>query len=172
MGFGKDGTGAIIRENTLLTMGALAAGLALRFPAITLGEDFRMLKSEISCFIEALTAGEGQGLIFGIANGELSVTEIADCLKANGPTDLNDRANQELAERNVKVLSASNPLFDSAGTHRPFIGNEGGPLIVSKHRWTYSNPEGWNFFIFNDGLTLTTGATARLLATHFGLWVK
>ncbi len=171
MGFGKDGTGAIIRENTLVSLGALAAGDVVRFPTIGIGEDFRIMKSQITAFVEALTADQGQGLLFGIANAELSVSEIEECLDLSGPTDMNDRISVERAERNVKVLSQaeSNP---ESSLQRQFRGEGASPILVSKHRWTYSNPEGWNFFIYNDGLTLTTGATARLQATHYGMWVK
>ncbi len=171
MGFGKDGKGAIVRQNLSLPLLTLASGDALKFPALTMGEDFRILKSEIYAHVATLTAGEGQGLLFGIANGELTNAEIAAALVTNGPTDINDRSLQESAERNVKLLS-SGILIDSAGIQRHLLGAEGGPMIVSKHRWTYSNPEGWSWFIFNDGPTLTTGATARMVATNFGMWVQ
>ncbi len=171
MGFGKDGTGAIVRENSATALGALAANVTIKLATLTLGEDFRILKSEIFSHIEGLTAGQGIGLLLGIANNELSVTEIAAAVNNNGPTDLNDRVSQELSERNVKILSSA-LLLDSGGISRQFIGDDGGPKTISKHRWTYSNPEGWCFFIHNDGQTLTTGATCRIAATHFGMWVK
>ncbi len=170
MGFGKDHTGVIIRENFSITLGGLASGAAITGSSLTMGEDFRMLKAEVFTHVDALTAGEGQGLIFGIANGELSDAEIGAALTNNGPTDLNDRVSQELSERNVKIFSSA--LFrDTAGTSRHFTGDNGGPLITSKHRWTYSNSEGWVWFVFNDGPTITTGATARVMTTIFGVWV-
>ncbi len=171
MGFGKDGKGVIIREDDVESLGALAQFSVVKMDGITLREDFRMLKSEIFAHVDVLTAGEGQGLLLGIANDDLSAAEIAACIVTDGPTDNSDRIKVETANRNVKLLSSA-ILQDVAGTSRHFFGENGSPMITSKHRWTYSNPEGWAFFIFNDGLTLTTGSAVRLVATHFGMWVK
>ncbi len=170
MGFGKDGTGSIIRENRATALGALAADAAIKMTGLTLAEDFRILRSDVFAHVDILTAGEGQGLLFGIANGELTAVEIAECLNDNGPSDRNDRALHETASRNVKVLSSA-ILIDSGGVSRHFVGDQGGPMITSKHRWTYSDPEGWAFFVYNDGPTLTTGSICRYQATQFGVWV-
>lgn len=171
MGFGKNGTGAILRESGPVTLATLASEAAIIFSgSLAIENNFRTLKQEILASIEGLTAGEGNGLILGIANGELSVTEIAEAMAVNGPLDRNDRAAAEQAERVVKVLGGFAP--NSAGTGGSFRGDNGGPLIVSKFRWTYSNPEGWNFFIYNnDAAALATGAVARMYATTYGVWV-
>ncbi len=173
MGFGKNGTGVIIREQTSKALSTLAANTTILVDTndLAIGEDFRMLKSEIAAHIEGLTAGEGSGLIFGICNGELSVAEIAEALTNDGPSDRNDRGPQESAERFVKVLSQLD--LGQADTKGAFRNDTNGPIIVAKPQWTFSNPEGWNFFVHNDGPSaLTTGATMRLLMTHFGVWVK
>ncbi len=171
MGFGKDGKGAIIRENLTITLGGLASGSAITGTALVLGAPFRILKSEIFAHCDALTAGDGQGLLLGIANGELSAADIAGCLTTNGPLDFNDRSGLETAERNVKVLSATE-FRDTAATSRSFSGEDGGPMITSKHRWTYGAPEAWDWFVFNDGPTITTGAVVRIVVVHFGMWIK
>ncbi len=178
MGFGKDGTGVIIREVQTIALATLANQTAIKFSSNTLTEDFRMLKSEIAAGINTMDDAEvAQGLLLGICNGELSVTEISECILADGPEDRNDRAGYEAATRWVKVLSQAEiqavPEAAVKGTYEMiFRGENGGPLIVSKDRWTYSNPEGWDFFIFNNtGSALVTGSTARLYAQHFGVWV-
>ncbi len=174
MGFGKNDTGAIVRENGTMTVGTLAnhAAAVLAGPGIT--EDFRILKSEICFHMGGLTDQEGGGgLQFGIANGELSVTEIQDCLNVIGPLDRNDRSIVERAERHVKVLSYGRRDVDStSGEVIHFDGEGGSPIITSKFRWTYSDPEGWQWFVFNNiGATVTTGAVGQLQATHYGVWV-
>ncbi len=171
MGFGKDGTGVMIRENNSLALGALAAADLISFPAIAVTEDFRMLKSESIAFVAGLTAGEGIGLIFGLADGELSDAEIEEALEVNGPLDRNDRLNYERATRPVWPLSTFQ-IVDGGGLAQQFIGSNGGPFVEWKKRWTFSSPEGFKFWIYNDaGTPLTTGATARVLATHYGVWV-
>jgi len=171
MGFGKNGTGAMLRSTETIALSTLASETAIKFgSSITLDEDFRMLKAEIFAHVAGLTAGEGEGLILGIANGELSVAEIAECFLVDGPVDRNDRVKTERAERFVKPMSALDIVL--AGTEEQFHGDGGGPMVTAKPRWTFSNPEGWDFFIYNNGPSaLTTGAVARLIGTYYGVWV-
>ncbi len=171
MGFGKDGKGAILRERVVSgALGALAAQDAVAFTGLVLTEDFRILKSEIIAFVSNLTPPEGSGLIFGIANGDLTAAEIEEAIEAAGPLDRNDRIPTEQAERNVKTLGV---ITDVSVTGKTNIirNNEDGPMIESKHRWTYSNPEGWDWWIYNLGGSLTTGALLQLYAVHYGVWV-
>ncbi len=167
MGFGKNNTGAILRSKEAVVLLTLAADTAILFGSgITIGEDFRILKSETVAFVEGLTSGDGDGLMLGMANGDLSVTEIAECLLVDGPTDRNDAVKNERAMRAVWIIGGINDLQHN------FRGKEsGGNIIVHKPRWTFSDPEGWNYFIFNAGLALTTGSTAKLISTIFGVWV-
>ncbi len=171
-GFGKDGKGMIIREKiSNAALGALAGEDLIKVASdITLGEDFRILKSEIIALVLGLTAGEGDGLVLGFGNGELTDAEMEECIEADGPTDRNDRLLTERAMRNVKLIAISKA--DGVDNTKVAFENEnGGRIITMKHRWTYSNPEGWDYCVYNLGSTLTTGATVQLLATHYGVWV-
>jgi len=171
MGFGKDGKGAMIRENNSLTVGTLLAADLVSMPAIAVTEDFRILKTEVYAHIEGLTAGEGIGLILGIADAELSDTEIEEALEINGPLDRNDRLSYEKVTRPVWPIAALE-IVDAGGLAQRFIGLNGGPMIEWKKRWTFSSPEGFEFWLYNDGVgTITTGATLKVLATHYGVWV-
>lgn len=173
MGFGKNNTGAILRDSSNApALGALAFQDAVVLPnVLVLAEDFRILKSIIVASVKGLTAGEGGGLVFGMANGELTAAEIEESIEATGPNDRNDRLAQERAERNVQVLGATAPEVAASATQLPILNGEGGPVITNKFRWTYSNPEGWTFWIYNLGTVLTTGATLEMIATHYGVWV-
>ncbi len=167
MGFSK--TGVIIRELQSVALTTLANVTAIKLSQLTLAEDFRILKSEIFAKVGGLTAGEGDDLIFGIANNALSVAEIAAAIVLDGPLNRNDPQHEE-SMRNVKLLSFADQSLSNVD--RAFNGDSGGPMITSKHRWTYNNPEGWCFFVFNNGSALTTGATAVAIATHYGVWVQ
>lgn len=167
MGFGKNSTGAILRSKETVALVTLAADTAIKLTSnISIAEDFRMLRAEVWAHVDGLTAGEGDGLTIGIANGDLSVTEIAEALLVDGPVNRNDRVKQERAERFVKVFGSLNDL------QHLFRGENGGHMLIVKPRWTFANPEGWDLFIFNNGLALTTGATVRLIATYYGLWLS
>ncbi len=171
MGFGKDHRGAILRERIVSgALGALAAQDAVSFAGLVLEEDFRILKSEIYVNVSTLTAGEGKGLIFGIANGALSAAEIEEAIESGGPLDRNDRVREERSMRNVKALGAMDKA-ENAATRSWFTNEAGGLLLLSKHRWTYSNPEGWDWWVYNLGGSMTTGALLQLYAVHYGVWV-
>ncbi len=166
MGFGKNNTGAILRSKESIALGTLNVDTAIKLGSgITISEDFRLLKIEVWAHIDGLTAGEGDGLMIGIANGELTVAEIAEALLADGPSDRNDRVKTERAERFVKIFGSLNDL------QHLFRGENGGHMLIVKPRWTFSNPEGWDLFIFNNGVQFTTGATAKLIVTFYGLWL-
>ncbi len=38
-------------------------------------------------------------------------------------------------------------------------------------RWTFSRTKSWNFFVYNLGAAITTGATVIIKAKSFGVWV-
>ncbi len=167
-------TGVIIRERQTIALGGLADDAAIKLSQLTLSEDFRMLKSEVICVVNNLATLQGTGLVLGIANNELSVAEIAAAILINGPLDRNDRDGHEKAMRNVKLVSSlMEPGEDSSNVERMFRNGAGGPITEVKHRWTYSNPEGWCWFIFNGtGAAITTGASVELIATNYGVWVS
>ncbi len=171
MGFGKGGTGAIIKERTSVALSTLGQNIAIKIDGapVAITDDFRILKSEVFCEIEGLTSGQGNGLMLGIADDELTVAEIAEAINQSGPVDRNDNVANERAMRPVWLISALDELGGAVVGR--FHGDAGGSRIEWKKRWTFSNPEGWIFFIWNESAALTTGATARLVATHYGVWV-
>ncbi len=187
MGFGKDNKGAIIRETGTATLGTLAQNTALAIgSAVTtnLQSPFRILKTQVFAAIEEISASAqdkstGSGLLLGIANGELTVAEIAEAFTVDGPTDRNERLQQEKAERGVFLIGMFKPALiaqgaadysgttGDTGSHHPNMQLE----VVHKQPWTYLDPEAWQFFVYNIGIALNTGGKCKLVATHFGVWV-
>lgn len=173
-----DFLGKIITEVQTLALGTQADQDALAMSQLTLSEDFRILKTEVQGIVVDFDDSPPiVGLMLGIANGELSNTEIAQAVTAQGPLDRNDRTAAERASRFVKIVGAAVPVpvhVSSSATKQNcyFAGKDGGPIITFNPRWTFSDPEGWVWFIFNNtGSAMVTGATARLIAKHFGVWV-
>ncbi len=175
MGFGKNNQGVIIRAIEDQALGALAADAVIKIETdIALTEDFRLLKMELTAFVEGLTAGEGDGLHIGIADGELSTTEIKECLEAAGPQDRNDHQTMERANRPVWLIGRIlAQLPEVAGALKiVFIDRSSSPMMEWTKRWTFSDPEGWELFVYNRGAgALTTGATVRTTSTSYGVWV-
>ncbi len=165
MGFGKDGKGQIVLETNVVTLGTLADNTAiLADGSITIGEDFRILKTEYFVGLnEAVAAGDGP-IYFGICDGELSEAEIAEVMVQAGPLNRNDNVRSEQAMRPLWLLEVFGPNSETGqGNWRKGEKNV---------RWTFSNPEAWNFFAFNQsGGALVTGNILRYRAKHFGVWV-
>ncbi len=77
MGFGKDGKGAIVKEQTTLTLGALSANdLILGDSAVQLDMDFRILRSDITAVLTGMTSLEGQGLVLYMTEGDLTEIQV------------------------------------------------------------------------------------------------
>lgn len=165
-GFGKDGKGVILNERAVITLGALGSSVTKKSDSqLTFGEDFRLIKSEYWVAYEGLTAGETP-IIIGIADNELSVTEIAECLAA-APVDRNDNLGNEQAHRPVFPFAV---IPDHNDGIRGALNN--GKAIEKTLRWTFSDTEGFTLFAHNDtGATLTTGGIIRIRAKHYGVWV-
>ncbi len=170
MGFGKDNKGVILREDNAVAVGALANDTAIKLTGLQVQDSFRMLKSEIIAHIVGLTAAEGEGLWLGICNSDLSVTEIAECLTADGPLQRGKREEEEKANRFVKLIGRFD-IKDPSQTFGPCVGPEGGAPITIKPRWTFAESIGYDWFIWNQGIVLTTGSTVSLNATSYGVWV-
>ncbi len=176
MGFGKDNKGVMIRESNSQALGALAANAAIFVSGPTLTEDFRMLKSEISAVVDSLTAGEGGNLRLYLVQAGLTLAEAEAAIETTGPLRRGDRADDEIAERFVKVIGQTPEPPDAAGTDLAFRDpHTDALLIVAKPRWTFPNLVGessWNYMVFNAGGTLTTGSSVRMKNTHYGIWIE
>lgn len=172
MGFGKDGKGVIIREIASITVGNLAARTVVKAAAgVTLQTTkFRILKTEYLITQTGSFGADGDSVFIGICDGELSASEIEECLEANGPNDRNDRVPEERAERPVWLLAHYKDPVD-AGAGFPQPANNGLPMEHTP-RWTFTPTEGWSYFAYNPLLgALTSGATFSIYAKHFGVWV-
>ncbi len=169
MGFGKDGKGQIITERSVITLGALANGVAIKQTApLAISDDFRVLKSEYSMGFTGHTGGEGPLDVY-LCNNDLSVASIADAIDAQGPLNKSDRDLDERAMRAVHLIGT----MQIPGTTGHVIGadNQHG-VIEDKHPWTYTKGVGWTLAAHNNsGSTLTTGTVIRFSAKHFGVWV-
>lgn len=173
-GFGKDGKGTILYHRDSLALGALAASdLIEGMEYAPTMEDFRLLKAEIYAYVGGLTAGEGAGLLFGLADHGLLDSEIEAALEAAAvaPND----PELEKCHRPVWPIGLLH-AEDPAATAR-FLSKQG-PAIWNA-RWTFgADPDnvgvgGWTYWVYNMGSgALTTGSTVQLLAKYFGVWVK
>ncbi len=176
MGFGKDGKGAIVKEQSTITLAGLAGQDAVGDnSAVILDSDFRILKSDITAVARGMTSLEGQGLILYMAEGDLSTSEAEVNIEQNGPIRLGDQIAEEVASRWVRRVAITIGSTVNE-TERVFRNKYGGGLLEMTPRWTFrrartGNLGGWNWVIYNSGTTITTGGIVDLVATHYGVWV-
>ncbi len=176
MGFGKDGRGVIVHERTDVTLAGLAGqDMALQGSNVALDEDFRILKTELTATMRGVTSLEGAGLILYMIEGDVDAASAEANVELNGPVSRGDPAAEEIASRWVRRVATS-PNNVVNATERMFLNEHGGSLINFKPRWTFIRRRtaaegGWNWGVYNDGVTLTTGTVVAILATHYGVWV-
>ncbi len=172
-GFGKDNKGVILRESRSQALGTLANNAAILLGTkLAIVEDFRMIKSEVLCTLSGSAADE-KPILVGIANGNLSVGEIGEALQVDGPAGPTEAIESERVMRGVWIIGSTHGET-AAGSDFTWESKKGGNTHVLSipTAWTFSNADGWNFFVFNDsGAVLTTGGDVRLRAKHFGVWV-
>ncbi len=176
MGFGKDGKGSIVREQTSLALGGLAGqDAAGANSAVELDSDFRILKSEITAVARNVTSLEAQGLILYMVQGELLVADAEATIEVNGPLRMGERTQAEIAERWVRRVGITvGPTVNE--TERVFRNKYGGGLLEINPRWTFrrgrtATEGGWIWVVYNSGVTVTTGIVIDIICTHYGVWV-
>jgi len=168
----KDG-GAIVTEQRSQALGALAGNAGIIVGTkLAITKDFRILKTEIQAFISGLTATEGKALQLRIADGDLSATDIDQAIEANGPLAPGDSTLVEQVMRFTKLFGISDPYEASATTTRVFLGQNNSQMMTENPRWTFKETFSWDWHVFNNGQTLTTGATIKILAKHYGVWLS
>lgn len=171
MGFGKDGRGAIVYEQRVQALGALANATGIIVGTkLAIVDDFRMLKSEVNSHITGLTTEQSTGLELWLAHGDLTLSEVEAALELNGPLARGEVVDEATAQR--PVFRAGMYVADgNASTAAIAWGENGSPLPVLKPRWTWPKTKSWNWIVYNRGVALTTGATARLFAKSYGVWI-
>ncbi len=159
MGFGKDGKGVIIWDNS--SIGALSTlagvtGIVAAGPVLT--EGFRQLKSQIWPALTGLTNGEG--VWFGIAAADMSLTNVEAAIESAVLT-----RGDVIANKNAQL-----PVWP---LHLFIGGDEQAVHLEMKLGWTFPEESGgWQWWVYNPSAgALATGAGMRVVAKHFGVWV-
>ncbi len=163
-------TGVILRERQSVRLTTLAADTVLLLSAMAMTSGFRMLKSKVRAIIQGLTAGEGTGLILGLASSDLTTGQIQECLHTNGPLFRGDRDKKEEANRPVWLVGQVEQV-DPASVDGNFVNENGGPEMIVKPQWTFPQGAPFIWFVYNRGSTMTTGSEMSLTATSYGVWV-
>ncbi len=165
--FSKSDRAQILWDNLEITIGALATVTAvIQTSRIDTAKEngFRILKTIYYAFWRGFTAGEGPiiwGYTAGMSAGNVALAIQADPAGA-GPEVLTGRLQANFPVFPLGLMSAE----DAA---QLMVTGEG------THNMKWSIPEGsaLNWWVFNpSGSTLTTGGTLKIVAKHFGVWLR
>ncbi len=151
-----------LQVNAILTLATLASETALTQALTALADDFWIQSMDLNWAIRTATAGEGP-IAVGIANGDLSVSEIKEALNAS-PVSRSDIVNREHARRPVRRVAQFEVLAANESL------NDGKPIRTVGKMYLAEGTE-LNAYAFNQsGASLTTGAVIRIWGTIYGVW--
>ncbi len=163
--FSDNNMASIIWDEIIINPGALTAGTATgqvsRIDASRL-QGFRVLKTQYFVVCQGMTADEGPVMLF--LNHDLSATEQEECLGAD-PQRSGDPDKESRAMRPVWPLGTF--FKDSAGNGQLVLDGE------IKLGWSFPEGTDLKWMVQNVGAqTMTTGANYRIIAKHFGVWLR
>ncbi len=169
----KDDNLVIIRETLTITPLGLANVTAIKgVQAVAITDDFRIIKTEFSAVASGITSGQGFDWNLFLVNDDLTAVQIAQSISAQGPKNAADTDLKEDSNRFVKRMGVLGIALGSE-TVKPFVGLENSPLIEKVVRWSFSKGVGWNWALWqNTGSAITTGALVKIVATHYGVWIR
>ena len=152
----------VLHSHSMSTLGALAN---FRDVVAALTHGARVISLRGSLSIHGVTAGDGPWLV-GIANADLSATEILEYLNLDGPLTPSDIEGAERASRGrfIRTLGIVTPRGD---------GTTGGMYIPDKSMAGLRIPEdsgGISLWGLNLGQSMTTGATMVFAGQFYLEW--
>ncbi len=156
-------------------LGALASDAVVSTDMLggDLTEDFFAISCDIEAELIALTAGEGNPSMLGIAHGDYANTEIAEALlvKLLGP---GNKIEQERARRLVRKSGTFHGDGLNTATEMAMQGRKGPGIDRVKLKFMLQSgvSKGLSVFVFNkSGAVYTTGGVCKFWGTLYGRWV-
>lgn len=167
----KDNSYVPLREDTVITVGALPTGSAVIQAGLPMEQDVFITRSDIFVTLKLANADQyNGGFLFGIADGNLNAVAIAECLEADGPLFDRDSDRDILARKRVQLIGALAPV----SVLRPTEDNGASLIWDFKHntRMKFTEDGGsWNWFVYNlSGETPISGVLFGVLAQHHARW--
>ncbi len=120
-------------------------------------QNYKAVSIRGSWALNGLTLGDGP-LLFGIADGELTLIEISQYLQ-DIPTDRRNAPENERVQRAVQVLGTLGFRMETQWVRERIILP------------TFRENRGFTFWCLNVGQTMTTGAVILINGRMFGRWL-
>ncbi len=138
-------------------LATLAANTGIRVVQGTQTQNYKAMSLKCVASVIGLTVGDGP-FLWGLASGELTLAEIEEYLEGV-PTSRRDVPAVEQVKRAVQVLGGLGPeRLTEWKTEQ---------IILP----TWREGIGFSIWIYNQGPSMTTGATFKLRGRTFGRWL-
>ncbi len=149
------------------------ASLSVDLTSSTLGEDLFIISIDISAYINALTAGEGDPMTLFVAHNDYTAAEVVENLDVTF-VNPDDKIGQEQSRRAIRKVGVMRPE-GGAGTHTEMqmIGRFGSRIVRQSVK--FSVGEGFTLAAGvrnRSGAALSSGSTLRVDGTIFGRWQR
>ncbi len=153
---------------TLGTLGAATAVFGTSKIDASRAQGFRLIMSRIAAKLTGKTTAEGP-LMFGICANVPTV----EALKAYLENDPQGKSSDDAKASNwfVKILGQI-PLAATEDTSEHFGTDSMTEIKYGKNGWSIPEGSALNYFAFNMGSALTTGAVITICAEHYGVWLN
>ncbi len=155
-----------VNASASTSLGTLAGTTAILRPGPVMLRGGRALSVTGANTISGLTAGDGP-FEFGIMSGELTLSELTAYLEQNGPTTPGLISEEEIASRGryIRRLGNVRPVGDGTVAVGDYLKNSG--LSGLRFIENSEGQGGWDWWLYNLGQTMTTGATWRVATSVF-----
>jgi len=150
-----------VRITPELNLGVLATDTAITGGLTPTGAHMYRAISIIAVWnVQNMIAQEGPVTV-GYAHGDYSVTDIKECLEAQGAIQFDDKDDQEQANRLVRVVGT----LDRENS----VLNNGRP-VKTRLNWLIGPGHNINMFAFNESTSnVETGSSIKLTGD---MWIK
>ncbi len=151
----------VLEQSTtaLSTLGALT-GIIAEGPTMTRGGKLLSVRGLTN--IRSLTAGDGP-FLFGIADKGISLVQLEEYLEQDGPVSPDVVASREVASRGSMIRTLGVLIGVGAGTVAAlYLDN----VSLKGLKFGEENA-GWNKWLYNCGVAMSTGATWVNTLQHF-----
>ena len=152
----------VLPVSGLLTLSTLAAEAIIAVNIMAIDDDFWVQSCDLAWNMQGHTAGQGP-LLVGINNGDLSVTEIGECISAV-PASRSDIVEREEARRPVRRVG----IFPGLSTDEAL---NDGKVIRTRIKMYLAQGTDLQMYAQNkSGGSLTTGTLIRVFGSIYGEW--
>lgn len=144
-----------------MSLGTLADDTVITGAGTAFGRDVYIVSSDIAVSHKGNTAGEGP-LEFGIAHGNLGITEIKDKVNVSGfdPDDISERLDSMIPAKTMGSFTPNTANGD------PLIND--GQMKRVKTRMSIGSAQALSYWVMNrSGTALTTGGKVTFTAKHY-----